>query len=109
MRFVTEVIRISGSLSGFLGATCSSSVFSVSAVSMSMSVVLRGMKKLQFNTDFGGRLTAADVGTGLVYFLDVCEVLEIHLLCLLSAPLGPSCALTLRKASSSFSVTMYMP
>jgi hypothetical protein len=33
---------------------------------MSMSVVLRGTKKLLVNTAFGGSLTAADVGTGLV-------------------------------------------
>jgi hypothetical protein len=38
---------------------------------------------LQVNSDFGGSLTAADVGTGLVDFLAICEVsLEIRLLCL---------------------------
>jgi hypothetical protein len=35
---------------------------------LSASVVLRGMKKLRVNTEFGGSLTAMDVGTGLVYF-----------------------------------------
>jgi hypothetical protein len=39
--------------------------------------------RLRVNTAFGGSLTAADVGTGLVDFLAVCEVLlEIFLLCL---------------------------
>jgi hypothetical protein len=110
MRLVVEVITIGGSLPGFLGASCSGSVYSAPVVSMSMSVVLRGMKKLQVNTDFGGSLTAVDVGTGLVYFLAVCEVLlEIHSLRLFTAPLCPSCALTFRKAFSSFSVTAYTP
>jgi hypothetical protein len=46
MRFVVEVIIIGGGLLGFLGAFCSSSVFSASVVSMSMVAVLRGVKKL---------------------------------------------------------------
>jgi hypothetical protein len=40
-----------------------------------MSVVLRGLKKLRVNTAIGGILSAADVGTGLVDFLAVYEVL----------------------------------
>jgi hypothetical protein len=74
MRFVVDVITISGSLPGFLGASCSGSVFSALAVSVSMSVVLLGAKNLQVNTAIGGSLTAADAGTGLVDFLAVNEV-----------------------------------
>lgn len=40
---------------------------------MSMSVFLRGVKKLQVNTAFGGSLTAADVGTSLADFLALCD------------------------------------
>jgi hypothetical protein len=81
MRFVVEVITICGGLPDFLGASCSGNVFSAPAVSVSMSVVLRGAKKLRINTAFGGSLTATDVGTGLVDFLAVCKVLlEIYLL-----------------------------
>jgi hypothetical protein len=40
-----------------------------------MSVVLRGAKKLKVNTEFGGSLNVADVGTGLVAFLAVCKEL----------------------------------
>jgi hypothetical protein len=65
---VVEVIIIGGGLSGFLGASCSGSVCSASVVSMSMSVVLRGGKKLRFNTAFGGSLRVTVVGTGLVDF-----------------------------------------
>jgi hypothetical protein len=80
MRFAVEVIIIGG-LPDLLGDSYSSSMFSASVVSMSMSGVLRGAKKLQINTDFGGSLTAADIGTGLVYFLAVCKVLlEVCLL-----------------------------
>jgi hypothetical protein len=39
-----------------------------------MSVLLKGPKNLRINTAFGGSLTAADVGTGLVEFLADCEV-----------------------------------
>jgi hypothetical protein len=49
-------------------------VFSAPVVSVSMSIVLRGAKKLRVNTAFGGSLTAADVGTDLVDFLAVCVV-----------------------------------
>jgi hypothetical protein len=53
----------------------------VPVVSVSMSVVVRGVKKLRVNTAFGGTLTPADVGTDLTDFLVVCEVLlEICLL-----------------------------
>jgi hypothetical protein len=40
---------------------------------MSMSIVMRGVKKLQVNTAFGGSLIDADVGTDLADFLAVCE------------------------------------
>jgi hypothetical protein len=81
MRFVVEVIITGGGLPGLLGVSCSGSAFSVTVVSVSMSVVLRGAKKLQVNTAFGGSLTDTDVGTGLVDFLAVCEVsFEICLL-----------------------------
>jgi hypothetical protein len=46
MRFVLEFITTGGSLPDFLGASCSSSAFSAPVVSVSMSVVLRGAKKL---------------------------------------------------------------
>jgi hypothetical protein len=64
-------------------------------LSVSMSVVLRSVKKVQVNTAFRGSLTAADVGTDLVDFLAVCEVLrvsEIYLLHMLpgSRHPGPS-------------------
>jgi hypothetical protein len=75
MRFVVEVIAIGGGLSGFQGVSPSATVFSAPVVSVSMSVVLRGVKKLRVNTAFGGSLTAADVGTSLFDFLAVCEVL----------------------------------
>jgi hypothetical protein len=41
---------------------------------VSMSAVLRGAKSLRVNTTFGGSLTDADIGTGLVDFLAVNEV-----------------------------------
>jgi hypothetical protein len=68
MRFVVEVFTIGGGLPDILGVPCSGSV-------LCMSVVLRGAKELRVNTAFGGCLTAADVGTGLVDFLALCEVL----------------------------------
>jgi hypothetical protein len=52
MRFVKEVSVIGGSLLDFLGASCSSSVFASSTVSVSMPVVLRVAKKLRVNTAF---------------------------------------------------------
>jgi hypothetical protein len=56
-------------------------MFCLPVVSASMSVVLRGAKKLRVHTAFGGSLTAADVGTVLVDFLADCEVpLELCLL-----------------------------
>jgi hypothetical protein len=61
-----------------------------------MSVVLRGAKKLRVNTAFGGILTAAGTGTGLVDFCAVCEIsLEICFLHLFTSgsrhpgPLNP--------------------
>jgi hypothetical protein len=71
IKFVVEVITIGGGLPDFLGVSCSGSVFSAPVVSVSMSVVLRGAKKLRVDTAFGGSLTAADVGTDLVDFLTV--------------------------------------
>jgi hypothetical protein len=65
MRFVVEVIIFGGGLPGFPKA-------SASVVSMSMSVVQRGVKKLRAITAFGGSLTAADVGTVLIDLLAVC-------------------------------------
>lgn len=64
--FVVEVITIGGSLSDFLGASCSSPV-----VSVFMSVFLRGSKKLRDGIAFGGTFTAEDVSTGLVNSLAV--------------------------------------
>lgn len=52
-------------------------MFSAPAVSVSMSVVLRGTKKLRVNTDIEGSLANANVGTGLVDRLAVCEVLPL--------------------------------
>jgi hypothetical protein len=81
MMFVVEVITIGGGLANFLGASYSGNVFSAPVVSVAMSVVLRGAKKMRVNTGFGRTLTDADVGTGLVDFLAVCKVLlEICLL-----------------------------
>jgi hypothetical protein len=81
MRFVIEVLIIGGSFSGFLEDSCSDTVFSAPVVTMSMPVVLRGAKELRVTADFGGILTAADIGTCLVNFLAVYEVLfEICLL-----------------------------
>jgi hypothetical protein len=77
MRFVIKVVSIGGGPPDFLGASCSSSVFSAPEVFVSISVVLRGAKNLQVNADFGGNLTAADDGTGLVDLLAVCDFLEI--------------------------------
>jgi hypothetical protein len=53
MSFVVEVITIGGGLPEFLGACFSDSVSSAPVVSVSMSVVLGGAKKLQVNTAFG--------------------------------------------------------
>jgi hypothetical protein len=69
MRFVVEVITIVGDLPEFLGASSFGSAFSAPVVSVFMSVVLKGAKKLRVNADFGGILAAADVGTGLIDFL----------------------------------------
>jgi hypothetical protein len=127
MRFVVDVITIGGHLPDFLGASCSRSAFCAPVDSVSMSAVLRGAKTLRVNTTFGGGLTAADVGTGLVDFLAVYEVsLETCLLrlfiswksspgvvdsneVLLTASLYPACALIFRTAFSLFSVTVHMP
>jgi hypothetical protein len=82
MRFVVDVITIGSSVPDYLGACCCGSA---PVVSVSMSVVLRGAQKLRVNAAFGGSLTAADVGTGLVDFLAVCEVsLELCFLRLLT-------------------------
>jgi hypothetical protein len=81
MKFMVGVITIGGGLPEFLGAFCFGSAFSAPVVSVSMPVVHRGAKKLRVITAFGGILTAADVGTGLIEFLAVCVIsLEICLL-----------------------------
>jgi hypothetical protein len=80
MRSVVQVVIVGGALPGFLGASCSDRVFCAPVVCVSMSVVLRGAKKLRVHTAFGVSLTTVDVGTGLIDFLDVCELsLEICL------------------------------
>jgi hypothetical protein len=81
MRFVVEVSTTGGGLPSFLGASCPGRVFYAPVVSVSMSVVLRGAKKLRVDTAFRGSLTAPDVGTLLVDILLDCEVsLEICIL-----------------------------
>jgi hypothetical protein len=62
MKFVVEVITIVGGVPGFMGASSSGSVFFGPVVSVSMSVVLRGAKKLLVNTAFGGSLKAVVLG-----------------------------------------------
>jgi hypothetical protein len=52
MRFVVEVIATGGSMPGFVGTPCSVSEFSAPVVSVSMSVVLRGTKKLRVKIAF---------------------------------------------------------
>jgi hypothetical protein len=47
MRYMVEVITIGDGLPGFLGASSSGSAFSTLVVSVSMSVVLIGVKKLR--------------------------------------------------------------
>jgi hypothetical protein len=74
--FMIQIIIIGGGLPSFLGAYCSSSLFPATVVSVSMPVVLRGAKNLRVDTALGGRLTAADIGTGLVYFLAVWGVIR---------------------------------
>jgi hypothetical protein len=53
MRFGVEVVTVGGGLPDFLGASSSDRPFSAPLVSVSMSVVLRGAKKLQVNAAFG--------------------------------------------------------
>jgi hypothetical protein len=74
MSFVVEVITIGGGLPDFLGVSFSIRVFSAPVASVSMSLILRVAKKLRVITAFGGSLTAADVGTGLIEFLALYEV-----------------------------------
>jgi hypothetical protein len=74
-KFEVEVIPVGGDLPGVLEGSCSGSVFSAPVVSVSISVVLRGAKKLRADIAFGGILKTADVGTGLVDFFAVFEVL----------------------------------
>jgi hypothetical protein len=64
-----------GGLPSFLGAPCTGGVFSAPVVTVSMSMVMRGAKKLRVNSAFGSTLTSADVGASFVDFLAVCEVL----------------------------------
>jgi hypothetical protein len=51
-----------------------------------MSVVLRGAKKLQVITAFRGILRGGNVGTGLVHFSGVCEVLLLMCFCVSLLP-----------------------
>jgi hypothetical protein len=59
MRFMVEVITVGGGLSDLLGGHWSGSAFSTPVVCVSMSVVLRGVKKVRVNPVFRGNLTAA--------------------------------------------------
>jgi hypothetical protein len=74
MRFVAEVITTDGGRPDFLEASCSSIGFSAPAVSVSVSLVLKGAKKFRVITGFIGTLTVADFGNNTVDFLAVCEV-----------------------------------
>jgi hypothetical protein len=60
MRFVVEAIIIGGGLGDFLGTFFSGSTLSAWVVSVSISVVLRGVKVLLFISDFGGRMRSWD-------------------------------------------------
>jgi hypothetical protein len=66
MRFLLE--------SDYLRASFSGRVFSASVATVSMSLVLRGAKKLRVITVLVGSLPAADFGADIVDFLTVCEV-----------------------------------
>jgi hypothetical protein len=72
MRFVVEFITIGGGLPDFLGASFPGRVFSAPVVSVSMSLVLRGAKKLRVITVLVGSLPAADFGAHIVESLAVC-------------------------------------
>jgi hypothetical protein len=74
MRFVVEVIIIGGGLPRFLEASFSGRMFSAPVVSMSMSLVLRGAKKLRVITALVGSLPAAEFGADIIDFLDVSKV-----------------------------------
>lgn len=122
-----KVIIIAGGLPGFLGACFSDRVSSALIVSVSMTVVLRGVKNLRVNVAFEGSLTAAGVGTGLSHFLVVSSVLlQVCILrhvtfwkspscavdsteVLFVTPLCPACAHIFWTPFSSFSVIVYMP
>jgi hypothetical protein len=56
MRFVVEVITAGHGLPDFFGSSCSGSVLSAPVVSVSMSVILRGVKKLQVCWDWFSRI-----------------------------------------------------
>jgi hypothetical protein len=80
MRYMIKVVSIDGGLPYYLGGSCSGTMPSAPVVSVSMSVVPRGEKKLRVNTALCESLTAAHVGSGLAEILAVCEVsLEICL------------------------------
>jgi hypothetical protein len=74
MRFEVEVIIIGGGLPDFLGASCFGSAFSAPVVSVSMSLILRGAKKLRVIAASVGSLKAADFGTDVVDSWAVYEV-----------------------------------
>jgi hypothetical protein len=81
INFVVEVITIGDGLPDFLGTSCSGRVFSVPAVSMVMSLVLTGAKKLRVGPAFGVCLTDVDIGTDLLDYMFVSEIsLEIHVM-----------------------------
>jgi hypothetical protein len=73
-----EVITIGGGLPDFIGASCSGSAFSAPEVSVYMSVVLRGAKKLRVITAFVGSLTAADFGTSWFSVIRVTFLASIY-------------------------------
>jgi hypothetical protein len=105
MWFVVDVTTTGGGLPNVMGVSCSGSAFSAPLVSVSMPVVLRGVKKLRGNTDLGGSLIAEDVVTGLVDFLAVCEVYYASCVPLLSRSRHPelSCLCTYLKVGLQFS------
>jgi hypothetical protein len=60
MRFVVEDITNGGDLPDCLGDFCSGSAFSAPVISVFMSVVLRGAKKLWVNTAFEGSFDSCE-------------------------------------------------
>jgi hypothetical protein len=75
MTFAVEVITIDGSRLGVLEDSRSGSAFSAPVMSVPMSVVLSGAKKLRVIITFGGSFTVSVVGTYLFAFVSAYEVL----------------------------------